>query len=357
MRWNRTITVVDCHAEGESGQVVVGGLPPILGGTVFEKRVYLQDHLDDLRRMILFEPRGAAHHNANIIVPAAHPDAQMGYVILESIEYPVMSGSNTICVATVLLETGMLPMSEPTTELTLESPAGLIKVTCDCRDGKVERVRFVNQPAFCYELDTKIDVPGVGELVVDVAYGGMTYVLVEAEQMGFDLTPAEARELCRVGEIVKRAAAEQVAVEHPENPDIPGITNIVITGPLRREGADLRARNAVVVSPGRLDRSPCGTGTSARLAVLHAKGLIEVGQKFVHESVIGTTFDSAVVETTRVGSYDAVVPSVAGQAWITGLYQMGMDPTDPFPRGFTLADTWQRQIDHLPPLSTVADLD
>jgi proline racemase len=355
MRWSRTITVVDCHAEGESGQVVVGGVPNIPGDTVFDKRVFLQDHQDDLRRMILFEPRGAVHHNANVIVASNNPGAQMGYIILESTEYPVMSGSNTICVATVLLETGILPMSEPTTELSLESPAGLIAVTCDCKDGKVKRVRFVNQPAFCYHLDATIDVPGIGKLIVDIAYGGMTYVLVEAATLDLALKPSEARVLCEVGQIIKRAAAEQIEVVHPENPDIPGITQVEFTGPLQRDGDALRARNAVVVSPGRLDRSPCGTGTSARLAQLHARGLIGVGERFIHESVIGTTFESSVVEITRVGSYDAVVPVVAGQAWITGIYQMGMDPTDPFPRGFTVADTWLRQIDDLAPVKTAAE--
>jgi proline racemase len=355
MRWTRTITVVDCHAEGESGQVVVGGVPPISGRTVFDKRVFLQDQADELRRMILFEPRGAPHHNANILVASNHPDAKMGYVILESTEYPAMSGSNTICVATVLLETGILPMSEPTTELTLESPAGLITVTCDCRDGKVERVRFVNQPAFCYYLDANIEVPGLGRLTVDVAYGGMTYVLVDAAQVGFELTPAEARKICELGQVIKKAAAEQLEAVHPTNPEIPGITQVEFTGPLLREGDGLRSRNAVVVSPGRLDRSPCGTGTSARLAVLHAKGRIETGEIFVHESVIGTRFESSVVETATIGEYAAVVPSVAGQAWITGIYQMGLDPTDPFPRGFTVADTWLRQIDDLRPVHTAAE--
>lgn len=355
MRWNRVMTVVDCHAEGEVGRVVIGGVPQIPGDSVFAKRVHLQDHLDDLRRMILFEPRGAINHNANILVPATDPRAQMGYVILESTEYPAMSGSNTICVATVLLEAGILPMSEPTTELMLESPAGLITVTCDCRDGKVERVRFVNQPAFCYHLDAVVEVPDVGRLVVDVAYGGMTYVLVEADPLGFDLVPSEARTLCELGQKIKRAAAEQIEVTHPENPEIPGITQVEYTGPLRRDGELLRARNAVVVSPGRLDRSPCGTGTSARLAQLHARGLLGVGERFVHESVIGTTFDSSIVELTTVGEHDAVVPAVAGQAWITGIYQMGMDPTDPFPRGFTVADTWLRQIDDLAPVRTAAE--
>lgn len=356
MRWSKTITVVDCHAEGEVGRVVVGGIPPIPGDTVFDKRVHMQDHHDDLRRMILFEPRGAIHHNANVIVPSNHPDAQMGYIILESVEYPAMSGSNTMCVATVLLETGMLPMVEPITELTLESPAGLIRATCDCKDGKVERVRFVNQPAFCYELDVTVKVPKIGELVVDIVYGGMTYVMVDAGQLGITLERSEARAMCEIGEIVKRAAAEQYDVVHPENPDIPGITNIAITGPLKRDDGVWRSRNAVVVSPGRVDRSPCGTGTSARLAQLHAKGLLEVGETLIHESIIGTTFESSIVETTRVGEYNAVVPSVAGQAWITGIYQMGMDPTDPFQRGFTVADTWMRQIDHLAPVRSIADL-
>jgi proline racemase len=355
MRWTRTITVVDCHAEGESGQVVVGGVPPIPGETVFDKRVFLQDQADELRRMILFEPRGAPHHNANILVASNHPDAKMGYVILESTEYPAMSGSNTICVATVLLETGILPMSEPTTELTLESPAGLITVTCDCRDGKVERVRFVNQPAFCYYLDAEIEVPDLGQLSVDVAYGGMTYVLVDAARAGFELTPAEARKICELGQVIKKAAAEHLEAVHPTNPAIPGITQVEFTGPLLREGDGLRSRNAVVVSPGRLDRSPCGTGTSARLAQLHARGLLQVGQPFVHESVIGTRFDSSILSTTEVGPYDAVISTVAGQAWITGLYQFGLDPTDPFPRGFTVADSWLRQIDDLPPVHTAAE--
>ena len=355
MRWTRTITVVDCHAEGESGQVVVGGVPPIPGDTVFDKRVFLQDQADDLRRMILFEPRGAPHHNANILVPSNHPEAAMGYIILESTEYPAMSGSNTICVATVLLETGILPMTEPVTELTLESPGGLISVVCDCRDGKVERVRFVNQPAFCYHLDAEIEVPKLGRLTVDVAYGGMTYVLVEAARLGFELSPGEARRICELGQVIKKAAAEQLEAVHPTNAEIPGITQVEFTGPLLPEGDGLRSRNAVVVSPGRLDRSPCGTGTSARLAQLHARGLLEVGQPFIHESVIGTRFDSSIVSTTEVGPYAAVIPTVAGQAWITGIYQMGLDPTDPFPRGFTVADTWLRQIDDLRPVRTAAE--
>ena len=340
MRWTKTLTVVDCHAEGESGQVVVGGVIDVPGETAFDKRVYLETQMDQVRRMILFEPRGAAHHNANILLPSNHPDAQMAYVILEATEYPAMSGSNTICVATVLLETGILPMTEPVTELVLEAPAGLIKVRCDCRDGKVKRVEFVNQPAFCYELGRRIIVDGIGEITVDIAYGGMTYAIADAGALGFRLDPSEARDLCTLGQRIKKAAAEQITVKHPENPAIPGITQTLFAGPLTTVTGTLRSRNAVVVSPGRIDRSPCGTGTCARLAVLHAKGLISPGQSFIHESIIGTTFDSSIAETTTIGPYEAVVPVVAGQAWITGIYQMGLDPTDPFPMGFTLPDTW-----------------
>lgn len=340
MRWRRILNVVDCHAEGEIGRVITGGVGQVPGQTMFDKMVHLETHMDDIRKMVLFEPRGAVWHNANIVLPSNHPEAAMGYVILETTEYPVMSGSNTICVTTVLLETGILPMVEPVTELTLEAPAGLIRVRCTCEGGKVTSVRFVNQPAFCYYLDTPVEVAGVGTVTVDIAYGGMTYAIADAAALGFGITPDEARDLCSLGERIKAAAVEQLAVSHPENPGIPGITNTEFTGPIRSAGDTLIARNTVVVRPGRCDRSPCGTGTSARLAVMHAKGQIRPGQTFIHESITGSRFTCAIDGLANVGPYDAVIPAVAGQAWITGLYQMGMDPTDPYQEGFTLTDTW-----------------
>jgi proline racemase len=211
---------------------------------------------------------------------------------------------------------------------------------CECRNGKVERVSFVNQPAFCYHLDHRVEVEGLGSITVDVAYGGMTYVLMDAASLGFKLESSEARDLCTLGQRIKKSAAEQTTVSHPENPAIPGITQTLFAGPVHSDGDALRSRNAVVVSPGRVDRSPCGTGTCARLAVLHAKGQLAAGQTFIHESLIGTTFHSTVRSTTTVGTVGAVIPEVSGRAWITGIYQMGLDPTDPFPRGFTLSDTW-----------------
>ncbi|MBP5910550.1 hypothetical protein F3K40_41910 [Streptomyces sp. LBUM 1478] len=340
MHWSKVLNVVECHAAGEIGKVVTGGVGDVPGETMFDKKRYLEEHLDDIRKLLLFEPRGGVVHSANIVLPSNHPEAQLGYVIAESTEYPAMSGSNTICTATVLLETGMLPMREPYTDVVLESPAGLIRLRCACKDGKVTGVRFTNQPAFVYHLDAKVEVPGLGTLTVDVAWGGMAYVIADAPSLGFGLTPDEGRDLCVTGQKIKEAAAEQLPAVHPEHPEYAGITQTEFAGPLRHEDDVLTSRNAVVVSPGRLDRSPCGTGTSARLAVMHRRGQIRAGETFVHESVIGTRFSSRIEELTRVGDVPAVVPSVTGQAWITELCQVGYDPSDPFPAGYTLSDTW-----------------
>jgi proline racemase len=341
MRWSRVLNVVGCHTGGEVNKVLTGGFGDVPGETMFDKMKYIEANRDDVRKLLLFEPRGAVTHCVNIVLPSNHPEADMGYVIAESTEYPAMSGSNTICTATVLLETGMVPMTEPVTELVLEAPAGLIRLKCTCENGKVTGVTFTNQPAFVYHLDATIEVEGFGSVTVDVAWGGMAYVLADAGKLGFALTPDEGRELCEVGQKLKKAGAEQLQAVHPMHPEFAGITQTELTGPLSR-GHDgvLTSRNAVVVSPGRLDRSPCGTGTSARLAVLHARGQIEVGEEFVHESVIGSVFGSRIESTTTVGVVPAVTPSVTGQAWITDLSQVGLDPTDPFPTGYTLTDTW-----------------
>lgn len=340
MRFTKVLNVVGAHAGGEIGNVIVGGVGQIPGDTMFDKRIYLEQHRDDIRQLVLKEPRGSMIRAANIVLPSNHPDADMGYVIMESEEYPAMSGSNTICVATVLLETGMVPMTEPVTHLTLESPAGLIQLECECSDGQVTNVRFLNQPAFVYHLDAPVDVPGFGTITIDVAWGGMTYALVDAEAVGFTLDPSEARDLCVIGQRIKKAAAEQIEAIHPENPLFAGITQTEFTLPVRLEDGVKVGKNAVVVSPGRIDRCPCGTGTSARLAVLHARGEIAPGERFVSESLIGTRFDSRIEALTSVGGIDAVTPSIAGQAWITDMSQVGLDATDPFPLGYTLSDSW-----------------
>ena len=340
MRWNKAFTVVGCHAAGEVGNVVTGGIVDVPGATMFEKKEYFERNMDAFRGLLLFEPRGAPYVNANVILPACDPDAQLGYVVVESNEYPPMSGSNTICVATVALETGILPMTEPETRLTMEAPGGLIRVRCDCEDGKVKQVEFTNVPAFVFHLDKPVEVQGVGTVTVDVSYGGMTYGHVDAAALGFSLRPDEARDMCLLGQKIKRAVNEQLPVVHPENDRIRDVSNILFQGPVTRVEDRLESKNAPVVLHGRLDRSPCGTGTTGRLAVMEAKGVIRRGETFRHYSLTGTHFDGRIIDATEVAGRRAIVVTIAGQAWITSIGQYGLDPTDPFPGGHRVSDVW-----------------
>jgi proline racemase len=344
------IQAVDLHAAGEPGRVTVGGVLDVPGATMFDKMTWLQTNGDDLRLRMLREPRGYPAANCNLILPPTHPDARAGYVIMEQVEYPGMSGTNTMCVVTALLETGMVPMEEPLTELTLESPAGLIRVRAACSGGKVESVTFRNVPAFATHLDRAIEVPTLGTVIVDVAYGGMFYVIADAERFGLRLTPDEGKDITRITEMIKAAAAEQLPVVHPEQAGFAGITIGQLSGPAH-DPKNSR-RNAVTVSTGTLDwhkpstwtgvidRSPCGTGTSAKMAVLHAKGQLAIGEDFRHEGILGTVFTGQLVETAIVAGTRAVVPTITGTAWITGFAFYGVDPSDPFPNGFTVGDIW-----------------
>ncbi|MGG1662056.1 proline racemase family protein [Brevibacillus sp. NRS-1366] len=337
MRLTNMIHTVDAHAEGEPSRIVVGGVIGIPGRTMFEKKMYLEQNYDELRRFLLFEPRGSVALHADLVLPPTDPRADAGFIIMEATDYPPMSGSNTMCTVTVLLETGMLPLQEPVTHLMLESPAGLIPVEAQCKGGKCERVTFTNAPAFATHLDAKVSVPEIGEITVDVAYGGAFFVFVDAEALGFKIVAEEAAELSRLGELIKRAAAKQLPVVHPENKDIHTISFTTFVAPPRVGG---HGRNTTIVSPGRVDRSACGTATSARLAVLAKRGLLKPGKDYVHESILDTNFVGRIVETTTVGPYQAIVPSISGRAWITGVHQLGLDPTDPFRSGFTLSDAW-----------------
>jgi len=337
VRARRTITVVGCHAGGEIGNVVVGGVLPPPGKTVFEQMQALRAD-DSLRRLLLREPRGSVAVHANLVVPATRSDCDAGFIIMEPTEYPPMSGSNTICVATVLLETGMVELREPETTLRLEAPAGAVEITAACRGGRVESVELTNVPSFVEHLDARLDVPELGAVTVDVAYGGMWYAIADAAALGFELEPHEARELSRVGELIRDAAREQLPCTHPENPDISGVSIVELAEPWRGPGAV--SRNAVVVAPGRLDRSATGTGLSARMAVLHARGLLGVGDSMTHASPIGSTFEGRIVAETSVGGRSAIVPAIRGSAFITGITQVVVDPDDPFPEGYLLSDTW-----------------
>jgi proline racemase len=338
MRARRTITVVGCHAGGEVGNVVTGGFLPPSGATVFEQMRTLARDGDGLRRLLLREPRGSVACHANLVVPATRPDCDAGFIIMEPTEYPPMSGSNAICTATVLLETGMVEMREPETLLRLEAPGGVVEARAACRDGRCECVEITNVASFAHRLDAPLEVEGMDTLTVDVAYGGMWYAIADAAALGFAIEPGEARDLSLAGERIRAAAREQLPCVHPENADIAGISIVQIAEPWRGVGAV--SRNAVIVAPGRLDRSATGTGLSARMAVLHARGLMGVGDAMTHASAIGSTFDGRIVSETRVGDRPAIVPAISGSAWITGISQLVVDPTDPFPEGYLLSDTW-----------------
>ena len=347
------ITAVDAHACGEPGRVITGGVLDVPGRTMFDKMVHLRDHADGLRLRMLREPRGYPAANCNLVLPSNHPEADAGFVIMEQVEYPAMSGTNTICTVTVLIETGMVKVTEPVTRLKLETPAGLIAVEAEVRGGKCRKVTFRNVPAFATHLDTPVEVRGLGTVNVDVAWGGVFYVIADAEPLGLTLAPHEARDIVRVAEMIKAATQEQLPVVHPENPGIAGVTIAQLSAPPMSAGAD--RRNAVVVSTGKLDwsrpsswtgaldRSPCGTGTCAKMAALYAKGQLPLGHDFVHEGILGTTFTGRLLEETQVGPYRAVTPQISGQAWITGFAQYVVDPEDPFPNGFMVGDIWGQE--------------
>jgi proline racemase len=351
MRFDRMITAVDAHAAGEPGRVITGGVHDVPGSTMLEKMIHLRDHADDLRKLMLREPRGYPAANCNLILPPTIPGADAGYVIMEQVEYPAMSGTNTICVATVLIETGMVPVVEPVTTLRLESPAGLIEVKAEVRDGRVLSVTFRNVPAFAVHLDAVVEVPQLGSVTVDVAWGGMFYVIADAERFGLRITPDEAHDIARIGEMIKLATQEQLPVRHPEYPDLAsGVTIAQISGPAHAPGSS--RRNAVIVSTGQaswdrpeswtgaIDRSPCGTGTSAKMACEHARGRLALDQPFVHEGILGTTFTGRIDAETTVGERPAVIPTITGRAWITGFAQYILESDDPFPTGYTLTDIW-----------------
>ena len=349
MRSDRILTSVELHAEGEPGRVITGGLPHIPGDSVYEKMRWMEANLDEVRLMMLREPRGHPALCCNAIVPPCHPKADAGFIIMEQTEYPPMSGSNTICTVTALLEIGILPMVEPVTRLTLEAPAGLIEVEATCSGGKVMRVAFRNVPAFALHLDVPLDVPGHGSIQVDIAWGGMFFVIADASQFGLQIRPETGADLVRACEAMRHAAAEAYPVTHPDNPGITGPTISQLIGP-PPPGAD--GQSAVSVSTGAfqpdrphditgiLDRSPCGTGTCAKMSILHAKGLLNAGDTYRNAGPMGTVFEGRLIEETQVGPYPAIVPELAGQAWIYGLSQHSRDPTDPFPTGYKIGDIW-----------------
>ncbi len=335
MRWDRVISAVGVHAEGEIGRVITGGVAGVPGATLIQKMQHINTCDDSLLRFTLFEPRGAAQMTVNVLLPAIHPEADAAFIPLQPDGAHALSGSNCMCVATALLETGMVAMREPETRLVLETPSGLVSVTAHCKQGKCERVSLDMVPSFVVALDRIIEVPGIGRLSVDVAYGGCYFILVDIDQLGLALDRAEARKLVELGMAIQRSAAEQIAVRHPVFHEIAQIDYALFTG-AHKDGF----RNCNIIFPGRVDRSPCGTGSAARLAVMHARGELGIGVPVSMYSLIDSRFDCEIVGTTQVGEYAAIIPRISGRAWVYSLEQYGRDPSDPYPDGYVLADTW-----------------
>ncbi len=335
------IEIVGCHAEGEVGDVIISGVEPPPGETLWDKARWI--HQDGrLRSLVLNEPRGGVFRHVNLLVPPVSPEADAGFIIMEPEHTPPMSGSNTICVATVVLETGLVKMMEPVTELVLEAPGGLIRATVECRDGKAERVTVTNVPSFATQLGQLLHVEGIGTLEVDIAYGGDSFVMVKAADIGVELVSTQARVLVDLGTRIKRAANQQSGFSHPENPDWTHISFCQIADDLLWDGDrnSFTMKNAVVIDPGKLDRSPTGTGLSARLAAERAKGTMKVGDRLIMRSIIDSEFVGEILADALVGEFAAVVPSISGRAWITGRTLLTVDPTDPWPLGYRVADTW-----------------
>lgn len=343
MRSVKTIHIVGCHAEGEVGDVIVGGVAPPPGETLWEQSRWIARDRT-LRNFVLNEPRGGVFRHINLLVPPKNPRARMGWIIMEPEDTPPMSGSNSICVATVLLDTGIIEMTEPETRMVLEAPGGLVEIVAQCANGKAEKITVHNVPSFADRLDAQIEVEGVGTLTVDTAYGGDSFVIIDAQALGFALTPDEAREISALGVKITRAANEQLGFTHPENPDWNHISFCQIAGPLGTEEGVTSGKSAVVIQPGKIDRSPTGTGCSARMAVLKARGRLGVGDRFIGRSIIDSRFDCRIERDTMVGDKPAIIPSITGRAWVTGMRQEMLDPSDPWPGGCKIADTWPNKL-------------
>ena len=335
MNLDSTIELLGVHAEGEIGRVIVSGAPDIPGATMVDKMNYINTIDDSLLRRCLYEPRGAAQMTINLLVPPCRDDADMGFVPMQADGAHAMSGSNAMCVATALLESGMVAPQGPNTVVRLDTPAGLVEAATTWTGSKAERVEVDMPLSFVERLDHPLEVEGLGLMAVDVAFGGCYFVLIDAGSLGFEIAPHEARDLVELGSRISEAAVEQVTVRHPEIPEFNRVEY-----PMFVAGCEAGIRNATIIFPGRLDRSPCGTGTAARLAVMHERGRLGIDEDVSARSIIGGHFTARIAGVTTVGHRKAVRPKVSGRAWIYGRHTLGVHPADPFKLGYTLADTW-----------------
>ncbi len=343
MRWKKTVTMIEAHAEGEVGRIVTGGVVDLPGQTMLEKMNYINQVDDSLRRFLVFEPRGYAQMSTNLLFAPTHPEADAGFIILQGDRAHAMSGSNCICVVTVLLETGMIEMVEPETIVTLDTPAGLVRARATCKNGKCERVTLHMTASYADQLDAIVEVEGLGKVNTDISFGGIFYALIDPVQFGVKISPENARKLVDLGTRIHRAVNHQVDIRHPQLDGLEGISYVMFVG----HDDDGVMKGATILPPGRIDRSPCGTGNSARLAAMVDRGQIEIGETQIARSIIDSEFQVTAVKQTTVAGRPAILPTISGRGWIHGMHQIGVDPTDPYPLGYMVADCWGEAFDLL----------
>ncbi|MCC6315960.1 MAG: proline racemase family protein [Thermomicrobiales bacterium] len=331
MRCERVVSTIDAHAAGEPLRLFTAGAPPLRGATMLDRRREMQERYDHLRRALLFEPRGHADMYGAILTPPTTPEADYGVLFLTNEGYSTMCGHGIIALSTILIETGAFPATEPETTIGFDTPAGLVWARVSVANGRAVAVAFRNVPAFVYAEDIPIET-SVGPLRVAVVFGGAFYVLVEAADLGVLVVPERAGDLTRLGMEVKRAVERAIEVVHPLEPELHGIYGTIISAP--PQTPDVDGRNITIYAEGAVDRSPCGTGTSAKIAWLHASGRLELGQPYVHASAIGTTFTGTAITPTAVGPFPAVETEITGRGFITGFHQFVIDPEDPVGDGF-----------------------
>ncbi|MEM5368393.1 proline racemase family protein [Paraburkholderia azotifigens] len=336
MRWKKSLQLVGVHCEGEIGKVITGGVVNIPGKTMLDKMNYINEVDDSIRRLVVFEPRGCLQMSVNLLLPPTRPEAHAGFIVLQSDKAHPMSGSNSICVVTALLELGMVEMQEPETTVVLDTPAGLVTARATCKDGRCVGVSLDMVPAFVEHLDLAIETDEFGTIAVDVAFGGVYYALVDVEQVGLTIAPQNARRLADLGVKLRAVINEQVTLQHPLYPQINQLAYVMF----RNRLSDTEYQTCTTLPPGRIDRSPCGTGSSANLATLAARGKVDVGSQLKSKSTIGSEFKVEMLGRTEVGGRPAVLPRIQGRAWIYGIEQIGVDPDDPLSAGFMLSDTW-----------------
>ena len=328
------IQTIDAHTGGEPLRIILSGYPDLTGNTLLEKRADARDNHDNIRKALMWEPRGHADMYGAIIVAPDTPGADFGVIFIHNEGYSTGCGHAVIALTKVIVETGLIPMTKPETEVKMDVPSGFIRAVAAIENGKVTGVRFQNVPSFVQKMDSEIDVPGLGKIKYDLAFGGAFYAFVDVDQVGLDCTEVHQQALIEKGMIIKRAIVESVKMDHPTEPDMNFLYGTIFTGP--PEDPNHHSRNVCIFAEGEVDRSPTGTGVSARAAIHYARGEISVGEPITIESIIGSTFSVKVDEVTSFGKYDAVIPEVNGNAFITGKNTFWINPDDPLKDGFIL---------------------